>query len=62
MPYRFKLSEPFDEGVRRIGLQQIDRAIGELEAALKAGGQVHATRKTLKRIRALLRLARPDTL
>ncbi len=58
MAYRFKLTEPFDEGVRRIGLQQIDRALQQLQAAEDAGDTIHATRKGLKRIRALLRLAR----
>jgi CHAD domain-containing protein len=59
MAYRFKLSEPFDEGVRRIGIQQIDRALEQLQSGQATAVSVHATRKGLKRIRALLRLARP---
>ncbi len=59
MAYRFKVSEPFDDGVRRIGLQQIDRAMTSLESNAAPGIAVHATRKTLKRVRALLRLIRP---
>ena len=59
MAYRFKLLEPFDEGIRRIGLQQIDRLLEELQSAQDAGAAIHNTRKGLKRIRALLRLARP---
>lgn len=59
MAYRFKLSESFEHGVRRIGVQQIDRAIADLSAHASADEAVHATRKALKRIRALLRLARP---
>lgn len=58
MAYRFKLSESFDKGVRRIGLEQIDRAISELTAAAQSKGSVHESRKSLKRIRALLRLTR----
>ena len=59
MPYRFKLSEPFEAGVRRIGLRQIDRATAQLQSANDQGGAIHETRKALKRVRALLRLARP---
>lgn len=59
MAYRFKLSESFEHGVRRVGVQQIDRAIADLSALENADEAVHGTRKALKRIRALLRLARP---
>ena len=59
MAYRLKVSEPFEAGVRRIGLQQIDRALGQLQSNQAIAVGVHATRKGLKRIRALLRLARP---
>lgn len=59
MAYRFRLSEPFDEGTRRIGLQQIDRLIEHLKSAQDANAAIHDTRKGLKRIRALVRLARP---
>ena len=58
MAYRFKVSESFDDGVRRIGLEQIDRALTALNGGTPAQS-VHDTRKALKRIRALLRLARP---
>lgn len=59
MPYRFKVSEPFDDGVRRIGLSQIDRALERLRSSDDPADAIHETRKCLKRIRALLRLARP---
>lgn len=72
MSYRFKLDEPFEIGVRRIALQQIDRAIVRLQPgegrkpsmsapATEQGPEasVHDVRKRLKRLRALLRLARP---
>lgn len=59
MAYRFKLNEPFEDGVRRIGLQQIDRAIVQLKSSGNAGVAIHESRKTFKRIRALLRLVRP---
>lgn len=59
MAYRFKVSEPFDDGVRRIGVEQIDRALAQLQASEDPAAAVHESRKALKRIRALLRLARP---
>jgi hypothetical protein len=60
MAFRFKLGEPFDEGSRRIAVEQIERAQSSLHD--KQGDQaiaVHETRKSLKRLRALLRLIRP---
>jgi CHAD domain-containing protein len=60
MAFRFKLGEPFDEGGRRIAVEQIERAQSSLHD--KQGDQaiaVHETRKSLKRLRALLRLIRP---
>lgn len=65
MAYRFKLNEPFGAGLRRIVLQQIDRAVAQLEpgAGVDQGDgaitAVHETRKCLKRARASLRLGRP---
>ncbi|MEQ1713760.1 MAG: CHAD domain-containing protein, partial [Hyphomicrobium sp.] len=59
MAYRFKLDEPIQSGVRRIGGEQIDRAITELDSAAGSVTAVHEARKCLKRLRALLRLARP---
>jgi CHAD domain-containing protein len=58
MAFRYKLGETFEEGFRRIALEQIDRA----QAQLREEGEevaVHETRKSLKRLRALLRLLRP---
>lgn len=59
MAYRFKLSEPIKSGFQRIGLEQIERAERELLQAAGHDTTIHETRKCLKRIRALLRLARP---
>jgi len=59
MAYRFKISETPQHAVRRLGCEQIDRAMRALTAAELSGGAVHETRKCLKRIRALLRLVRP---
>lgn len=59
MAYRFKVGESVQAGARRIGIEQIDRAIGELDRSDNRVVAVHETRKGLKRIRALLRLLRP---
>lgn len=59
MAYRFKLAEPIQAGFQRIGLEQIQRAERELARAADHDATIHETRKCLKRVRALLRLARP---
>ncbi len=59
MAYRFKLDEPFDDGFRRIVTEQIDRAVAALEGAVEPAKSIHESRKSIKRIRALLRLVRP---
>ena len=58
MAYRFKLDESFGEGLVRIGAEQLKRARAGLEAA-PAPSAIHDTRKSIKRLRALLRLVRP---
>jgi CHAD domain-containing protein len=61
MAYRFKLDETVDKGVRRVAKDQIARAevdIGRTGAEAAAG--VHECRKSIKRLRALLRLVRPQ--
>lgn len=59
MAFRFKLSEPFEEGCRRVAREQIERAKSQLKSVGDATIAVHETRKCLKRLRALLRLIRP---
>jgi hypothetical protein len=59
MTYRFKLKEPIAEGVRRIGLEQIDIAAARLAARQDVPSAIHDARRCLKRLRALLRLVRP---
>jgi CHAD domain-containing protein len=59
MAFRFKLGEPFDEGSRRIAVEQIERAQASLHDKRDQAVAVHETRKSLKRLRALLRLIRP---
>ena len=58
MAYRFKIDEPIGSGVRRVACEQAARAGRELEAA--SGAAVHESRKAIKRLRALLRLIRPE--
>ncbi len=58
MAYRFKVSEPIEDGVRRIADEQFVRAAKELKNA-DTSVAIHETRKCLKRLRALLKLIRP---
>ena len=59
MAFRFKLGEPFEEGCKRIAREQIERAQSQLRDIGDQAVAVHETRKSLKRLRALLRLIRP---
>jgi CHAD domain-containing protein len=59
MAYRFELDESLGVGFQRIAREQIDRAAAELAEGKDRVTAVHAARKALKRIRALLRLVRP---
>jgi len=59
MAFRFKLAEPFEDGVRRIAREQIERAQSQLKGSGDPVVAVHETRKSLKRLRALLRLIGP---
>jgi CHAD domain-containing protein len=58
--YRLHAGEPTPEGLRRIARGQLDRAQAELKGApkRKLGAAVHDTRKSLKRLRAGVRLGR----
>jgi hypothetical protein len=61
VPYRFKRKEPLAEGIRRIVVEQTEKAAGEFD-----GGNpdiheaVHNARKSFKKIRSLLRVVRED--
>ncbi|GJM02978.1 MAG: hypothetical protein DHS20C08_14790 [Rhodomicrobium sp.] len=59
MPYKLLLSEEISPAVRRIALEQLTRARRELSAANNMQEGVHQSRKCLKKLRSLLRLARP---
>lgn len=57
MAFKLKLREPLDHGLRRVALGQIDGICDEAKYP-DAAQWVHEARKSLKRTRALLRLAR----
>ena len=59
MAYKLRLGEPVVDDLRRIGCEQIDQALGLLTDPEDTHRSVHESRKCLKRVRALLRLARP---
>ena len=58
MAYRFKLKEDLRDGVRRIAVEQMERALAAPHADSDRIVWVHETRKALKRTRSLLRCVR----
>ena len=58
MSFRFKLDEDVERGARRIALEQVERAETSLANDDVPPESIHAVRKSLKRVRALLRLVR----
>jgi CHAD domain-containing protein len=58
--YRCKPGEPVEAGLRRVALDQLERAFAELDDdALDVHATVHQVRKRCKKVRGLLRLVRP---
>lgn len=57
MPYRFKTHEPVEKGFRRIAREQLDAALAELAGGDVGPKNVHECRKSLKRLRSLVRLS-----
>jgi CHAD domain-containing protein len=61
MSYRVRLTEPPAHEVRRIAREQLDRAVARLrDPERDRVTAVHDARKAVKKVRALLRLVRPD--
>lgn len=58
MRYRLKLKESLVRGVQRIALEQLDKVLSAPSRAGDRRSWVHETRKSIKRVRALLRLVR----
>jgi len=60
MAYRFKRKESVENGLRRIAGEQLQKAIDEIGSEeLDRHEAVHQVRKRFKKIRGLVRLARP---
>ncbi len=60
MPYRFKHTETFQNGLQRIIKEQVERTRLALHDEPNQVLAIHNARKAMKRIRALLRLVRPS--
>ncbi len=61
MSYQLELDEPILTGVQRIAREQVDQAIAEIkDPSLGPHETVHQVRKRAKKIRALIRLVRPQ--
>ena len=55
------LDEPLGAGLQRISLEQFDRAIGGLvDPGADVDAAIHEARKVMKRLRAVLRMVRPE--
>ena len=61
MQYRLAKDEPLGRGLRRIAGEQLDAAVADLETCRPDPQEaVHDARKRLKKVRAVLRLARGE--
>lgn len=62
MAYRFKWGEPVPHAVRRIAVEEIESAESELSGKTESSRDeaVHEARKSIKKVRALLRLVRRE--
>ena len=62
MAYRFKLGEPVPEGIKRIVGEEIEAAARHLSGQGESDRDeaIHEARKSVKKIRGVLRLVRPE--
>lgn len=61
MAFRIRADESLQDGIQRIALEQMDKAIDELnDRELGSHETVHQVRKRCKKIRGLIRLVRPE--
>ena len=61
MAFRITDGEPVEDAIHRIAREQLERAIAEsCDVDLGAGERAHQARKRSKKLRALLRLVRPQ--
>jgi CHAD domain-containing protein len=60
--YRLKAGEPLPKGIARVARGRIDHALDELQGKTESTAEeaVHEARKDLKKLRALVRLARGE--
>ncbi len=56
--FRVKKNEPLADGLRRVFCGQLDKALGQIEERPDKNSTVHDVRRTVKKLRALLRLIR----
>jgi CHAD domain-containing protein len=60
MSYRLKITEPLDDEVQRVAHEQLGNAVAGLrDDTADRVAAVHGARKSIKKTRALVRLARP---
>jgi CHAD domain-containing protein len=60
MSFRIRRKETVEHAIARIAGEQVDRAIAETGRRMDGSAAVHNARKRCKRLRALLRLVRPQ--
>ncbi len=60
MAYRLKKTESVPDGIKRIVLEEIDSATEQLGKTTDRDEAVHEARKSLKKIRGVLRLVQPE--
>ena len=62
MAYHLKAGEPVPEGIKRAAREELEFAAGQLDGSAGAARDeaVHEGRKSIKKVRGLLRLARPE--
>lgn len=59
MAYRLRVDEPVGRGLKRIVDEQLSDAVQALSGSTPSSTAVHDARKAIKKVRAVLRLARP---
>lgn len=58
--FELDLDEPLSAGLRRVSIEEFDRSIGGLVSGSDIDAAVHEARKSMKRLRAMLRLIRDE--
>lgn len=59
MTFRFRIGRSIAKEARRVALAQVDRSIRTLTTGIDVDSGIHECRKSLKRLRALIRILRP---